>query len=73
MAGQSADGPTDGGSASSVDTSTRGTVTIPGTKRRHYLEENIAATELELTADDITAVEAAAPTAWSPATATRPG
>ncbi len=63
MAGQSADGPCAGGSASSVDTSTGGTVAIPGTKRRRYLEENIVATELGLTAEDITAVEAAAPTA----------
>jgi hypothetical protein len=61
MAGQSADGPSTGGSASSVDFSTRGTDAIPGTKRRCYLGENIAATELELTDEDIAAVEAAAP------------
>ncbi len=36
-------------------------VPIPGTKRRTYLEENVAAASLELTADDLTAIEAAAP------------
>ena len=36
-------------------------VPIPGTKRRKYLEENVAAASLELTAADLEAIEAAAP------------
>jgi aryl-alcohol dehydrogenase-like predicted oxidoreductase len=32
-------------------------VPIPGTKRRSYLEENIAASEIELTADDLARIE----------------
>lgn len=36
-------------------------VPIPGTKRRTYLEENVAAASLELTADDLAAIAAAAP------------
>jgi aryl-alcohol dehydrogenase-like predicted oxidoreductase len=36
-------------------------VPIPGTKRRKYLEENVAAAALELTAVDLAAIEAAAP------------
>ncbi|RZT87962.1 aryl-alcohol dehydrogenase-like predicted oxidoreductase [Pseudonocardia sediminis] len=36
-------------------------VPIPGTKRRTYLEQNVTAAELELTADEIAAIEAAAP------------
>jgi aryl-alcohol dehydrogenase-like predicted oxidoreductase len=36
-------------------------VPIPGTKRRTYLEENVAAASLELTAADVEAIEAAAP------------
>ncbi|WP_208608423.1 aldo/keto reductase [Amycolatopsis pretoriensis] len=36
-------------------------VPIPGTKRRKYLEENVAAASLELTPDDLAAIEAAAP------------
>ena len=39
----------------------QGAVAIPGTKRRRYLEENVAATEVTLTGDDITAIEAVAP------------
>ncbi|MFK0158462.1 aldo/keto reductase [Streptomyces sp. NPDC090499] len=39
----------------------QGAVAIPGTKRRRYLEENIAATGITLTADDLAAVEAVAP------------
>ncbi|WBB59372.1 aldo/keto reductase [Streptomyces sp. WMMC500] len=39
----------------------QGAVAIPGTKRRRYLEENVAATEITLTADDVTAIEAVAP------------
>jgi aryl-alcohol dehydrogenase-like predicted oxidoreductase len=36
-------------------------VPIPGTKRRKYLEENVAAASLELTEADVAAIEAAAP------------
>lgn len=36
-------------------------VAIPGTKRRKYLEENIAATRVKLTDDEISAIEAVAP------------
>jgi aryl-alcohol dehydrogenase-like predicted oxidoreductase len=36
-------------------------VPIPGTKRRNYLEENVAAVGLELSAEDITAIEKAVP------------
>ncbi|MGW7538977.1 aldo/keto reductase [Amycolatopsis sp. NPDC054798] len=36
-------------------------VPIPGTKRRKYLEENVAAAELELSEEDIAAIEKAAP------------
>ena len=36
-------------------------VPIPGTKRRTYLEENVAAASLELTTDDLAAIAAAAP------------
>ncbi|MET7636459.1 aldo/keto reductase [Streptomyces sp. NPDC005078] len=39
----------------------QGAVAIPGTKRRRYLEENIAATEVTLTDQDIAAVEEVAP------------
>lgn len=38
-----------------------GVVAIPGTKRRTYLEENVAAADVELTADDLSALEAVAP------------
>jgi aryl-alcohol dehydrogenase-like predicted oxidoreductase len=38
-------------------------VPIPGTKRRKYLEENVAAAALELTADDLAAIDAAVPAA----------
>jgi aryl-alcohol dehydrogenase-like predicted oxidoreductase len=34
-------------------------VPIPGTKRRKYLEENVAAADVSLTPDDMTALEAA--------------
>jgi len=37
-------------------------VPIPGTKRRSYLEENVAALDVELTADDIAELEAVAST-----------
>jgi len=36
-------------------------VPIPGTKRRRYLEENVAATAVELTADDLARIDAAVP------------
>ncbi|PWW64485.1 aldo/keto reductase [Actinokineospora spheciospongiae] len=36
-------------------------VPIPGTKRRTYLAENVAAATLELSTDDVAAIEAAAP------------
>jgi aryl-alcohol dehydrogenase-like predicted oxidoreductase len=36
-------------------------VPIPGTKRRSYLEENVAAAEIELSAEDLARIDAAAP------------
>ncbi|ARX82226.1 aldo/keto reductase [Streptomyces alboflavus] len=36
-------------------------VPIPGTRRQKYLEENVAAATLELSADELAAIEAAAP------------
>jgi aryl-alcohol dehydrogenase-like predicted oxidoreductase len=36
-------------------------VPIPGTKRRRYLEENAAASEIELTQDDLARIDEAAP------------
>jgi len=36
-------------------------VPIPGTKRRRYLEENAAASEIELTADDLARINEIAP------------
>jgi aryl-alcohol dehydrogenase-like predicted oxidoreductase len=38
-----------------------GVVAIPGTKRRTYLEENVAAADIELTAEDLAALDQAAP------------
>lgn len=38
-----------------------GVVAIPGTKRRTYLEENVAAADVELTAADLSALEEVAP------------
>lgn len=38
-----------------------GVVAIPGTKRRTYLEQNVAAADLELTDDELTALAEAAP------------
>ncbi|MFF4606984.1 aldo/keto reductase [Streptomyces sp. NPDC001339] len=38
-------------------------VPIPGTRRREYLEENLAAVAIELTADELAAIDAAAPAA----------
>ena len=34
---------------------------IPGTKRRAYLEENVAAAEIELSAEDLARIDEAAP------------
>jgi aryl-alcohol dehydrogenase-like predicted oxidoreductase len=43
-------------------TATRpGVVPIPGTKRRTYLEENVAAADVTLTAEDVARLDAAAP------------
>ena len=39
----------------------QGAVVIPGTKRRKYLEENAAAADIELTGDDLAALNEAAP------------
>jgi len=36
-------------------------VPIPGTKRRRWLRENIAASDIELSDDDVRAMEAAVP------------
>jgi aryl-alcohol dehydrogenase-like predicted oxidoreductase len=36
-------------------------VPIPGTKRRRYLEENVAASEMELSAEDLARIDEAAP------------
>ena len=36
-------------------------VPIPGTKRRTYLEENLAALDIELTAEELTRLNEAAP------------
>ncbi|WP_024805123.1 aldo/keto reductase [Nocardia sp. BMG51109] len=36
-------------------------VPIPGTKRRTYLEQNVGAVDIELTAEDLARIEAAAP------------
>ncbi|WP_207714335.1 aldo/keto reductase [Scytonema sp. UIC 10036] len=36
-------------------------VPIPGTKRRSYLEENVAATEITLTPEDLRRIEEVAP------------
>jgi aryl-alcohol dehydrogenase-like predicted oxidoreductase len=36
-------------------------VPIPGTKRREYLEENVAAAEIELSEDDLRRIDEAAP------------
>ncbi len=43
-----------------------GVVAIPGTKRRTYLEENVAAVDVELTADDLAALADAAPVGVTP-------
>ncbi|MEU8034185.1 aldo/keto reductase [Streptomyces sp. NPDC049099] len=39
----------------------QGAVAIPGTKRRRYLEENVAATTVTITEEDVAAIEAVAP------------
>ena len=38
-------------------------VPIPGTKRRKYLEENVAAVDVELTADDLARIDTEIPAA----------
>jgi aryl-alcohol dehydrogenase-like predicted oxidoreductase len=38
-------------------------VPIPGTKRRSYLEQNAAAADVELTADDLARIDAELPKA----------
>ncbi len=38
-------------------------VPIPGTKRRTYLEENVAAADVDLTADDLARIESELPQA----------
>ena len=38
-----------------------GVVTIPGTKRRSYLEENVAAVDIALSAEDLASLDEAAP------------
>lgn len=38
-----------------------GVVAIPGTKRRTYLEQNVAAADIQLTADDLATLESVAP------------
>lgn len=37
------------------------TLPIPGTRRIKYLEENVAAADIKLSADDLAALDAAAP------------
>ena len=39
----------------------QGVVAIPGTKRRRYLEENVAAAQVKLNSEDIAAIEKVAP------------
>lgn len=46
---------------STDDAQSTATMPIPGTKRRTYLEQNIAATEVELTPEDLATLGAAAP------------
>ena len=46
-------------------------VPIPGTKRRRYLEENVAAAEIELSEDELRRIAEAAPLEPPPAIATR--
>ena len=41
----------------------QGVLPIPGTKKRRYLDENAAAAELQLSADQLAAVERAIPEA----------
>jgi aryl-alcohol dehydrogenase-like predicted oxidoreductase len=36
-------------------------VPIPGTKRRHFLEENVGAIDVQLTGDDLARIDAIAP------------
>ena len=46
-------------------------VPIPGTKRRKYLEENAAAADIMLTAEDLRRIDELAPHGWRRAPATR--
>lgn len=39
----------------------QGVLPIPGTKRRTYLEQNASATDVQLSADELAAVDAIAP------------
>ncbi|MFF3322652.1 aldo/keto reductase [Streptomyces sp. NPDC002889] len=39
----------------------QGAVAIPGTKRRRYLEDNVAATGISISAEDVAAIDAVAP------------
>jgi aryl-alcohol dehydrogenase-like predicted oxidoreductase len=39
----------------------RGVVPIPGTKRRKYLEENVAAAQIQLSREELRRIEDAAP------------
>ncbi|MZQ83233.1 aldo/keto reductase [Paenibacillus sp. 5J-6] len=42
----------------------KGALPIPGTKRRKYLEENIAAVDIELTSEDLAHIDAISPEAF---------
>lgn len=42
----------------------KGALPIPGTKRRSYLEENIAAADIELTSEDLARIDAVSPKAF---------
>ena len=40
-------------------------VPIPGTKRRKYLEENVEAIEISLSAEDLERIDEVAPIGWT--------
>lgn len=42
----------------------KGVLPIPGTKRRRYLEENVAAIDIQLTSDDLARIDAVSPNAF---------
>ncbi|MFB5676868.1 aldo/keto reductase [Paenibacillus terreus] len=42
----------------------KGTLPIPGTKRRKYLEENVEAVDIQLTAEDLVRIDAVSPNAY---------